>query len=214
MFKKTQVELKNIFPTCMLECYVDPRLADQVEEILIDKIDSMPTDHTGNLHTDYFSTERIDIKELCPKLYSEMEKAKDHFRELTTYKATNEFDAWVQDYRDEKAIHPRHQHGISGISGVYWVRANEGAGPLIFYNPDPVLDYVAADDWFNPYRGTIYEYMPEKGKMLLFPSYLQHEVMPSSPDVVRTTIAFNFISPDHKDPNKKFIEVVDDEHSS
>jgi hypothetical protein len=214
MFKKTDVELVNLFPTFMLECHVDPRLADQIEDILTSEIDGMPTEQTGSLHTDYFTDERIDIKGLCPKLYKEMEKAKDHAVDITTFKATNEFDAWVQDYRDDKAVHPRHQHGISGISGVYWVRANEGAGPLIFYNPDPTLDYVAAEDWFNPYRTTIYEYMPKKGMMLLFPSYLQHEVMPSLPNVVRTTIAFNFISPDHKDPNKKFIEVTDDDHTA
>lgn len=209
IFNKTSVKVQNFFPTLILECDIDLRLADQVEDILISHINNMPTDYTGNLHTDYFTDERINIKELCPKLYKEMEKSKDQFQELTTFKATNEFDAWVQDYRTEKATHPRHQHGISGISGVYWVRANEGAGPLLFYNPDPILDYVAADDMFNPYRSTFYEYIPQKGKMLLFPSYLHHEVMPSAPEVIRTTIAFNFISPDHKDPNKKFIEVTE-----
>ena len=209
MFKKTTVELKNLFPTCFLEFEIDPRLADQVEDILIPQINKMPTDHTGELHTDYFTDERINIKVLCPKLYKEMEKAKDQFRTLTTFKATNEFDAWIQDYRSEKAVHPRHQHGISGISGVYYIRANEGAGPLIFHNPDQVLDYTAADDWFNMYRSTIFEYMPVKGKMILFPSYLQHEVMPSQPGAIRTTIAFNFVSPDHKDPDKKYIEVTE-----
>lgn len=195
---KTSVNIRNHFPTCILECDVSAKLANEVENILIPHVETMPTDASGDLHTDYYSNERINIEKLCPKLVNEMVKAKDQYKKLTTFKATNNFDAWIQDYRNENARHRRHQHGISGISGVYWVRANENAASLIFYNPDSVIEYVSADDLFNPYRETMCEYVPVKGKMLLFPSYLQHEVIPSSTDVIRTTIAFNFISPDFK----------------
>jgi hypothetical protein len=35
-------------------------------------------------------------------------------------------------------------------------------------------------------------FKPIKGKIILFPSFLNHEVLPSQDGVVRTTIAFNF----------------------
>ena len=72
-------------------------------------------------------------------------------------------------------------------------QANEQAGALTFHNPNTVLDYVSADEIDNPYRSMHSHYQPVKGKLLLFPSYLQHEVQPSQEGVVRTTIAFNFL---------------------
>jgi uncharacterized protein (TIGR02466 family) len=81
---------------------------------------------------------------------------------------------------------------MNQISGVYWVRANENAGGLCFRNPNPFVEYA---QWMDSQYGyQEYEFQPIKGKLLLFPSYLKHAVMPSSSNVVRTTIAFNVVS--------------------
>jgi len=80
---------------------------------------------------------------------------------------------------------------MNKISGVYWVRANENAGGLCFRNPNPYVEYAHNEN--SQYGRRQFEFQPIKGKLLLFPSYLKHAVMPSSKNVVRTTIAFNVV---------------------
>ena len=190
------MQLHNHFPTAILEHQVDAELADKVEQQLLEHIETLPSRQefvAGNVATDFFSDSRIDIFTMFPDLIDEFVNAKNAYQEVTTFQCSNNLTFWIQDYRDETGIHVKHQHGVNGISGVYWIRANEHAAPIKFYNPNTVLDYVGADAMHNPYRSMSSVYMPVKGKMLLFPSFLQHEVLPSQAGVIRTTIAFNFL---------------------
>ena len=190
------MQLHNHFPTAILEHQVDAELADKVEQHLLEHIETLPSRQefvAGNVATDFFSDSPIDIFTMFPDLIDEFVNAKNAYQEVTTFQCSDNLTFWIQDYRDETGVHVKHQHGVNGISGVYWIRANEHAAPIKFYNPNTVLDYVAADAMHNPYRSTSHVYMPVKGKMLLFPSFLQHEVLPSQAGVIRTTIAFNFL---------------------
>jgi len=188
------MNIHNYFPTAILEHQVAEELSDRVEQELSLHIDSLPYNEgfRGNVATDYYSESRIDIFNMFPELITEFINARNTYYEITSFRTEDKINCWVQDYRDETGIHTRHHHGSSGISGVYWVRANEQAGPLAFYNPNTILDYVEADDKNNPYRNMTTMFKPIKGKIILFPSFLNHEVLPSQDGVVRTTIAFNF----------------------
>ena len=189
------MKIHNHFPIAILEHQVDVELADKVEQQLLEHIEALPyrDSFVGNVATDFFSDARIDIFTMFPDLIDEFVSARNAYQEVTTFQSSDKLTFWTQDYRDETGIHVKHQHGVNGISGVYWIRANEQAGALTFHNPNTVLDYVSADEIDNPYRSMHSSYQPVKGKLLLFPSYLQHEVQPSQEGVVRTTIAFNFL---------------------
>ena len=189
------MNIHNHFPIAILEHIVNQELADEVENVLVSHIDNLPYKESfkGDVATDFFAEERIDIVNLFPKLIDEFFNAKSVYEEVTSFTSSNNFTFWTQDYRSPTGIHIKHQHGVNGISGIYWVRANEYAGALSFHNPNAILDYVSAEHIDNPYRSMMNSYTPTKGKILLFPSYLQHEVQPSQEGVVRTTIAFNFI---------------------
>ena len=188
------MHIHNHFSTAILEHHVSLELADKVEQELLPHIKTLPyhKGFKGNVTTDYYTESRIDIFNMFPDLINEFVNARNRYHEITSFKTQDKINCWVQDYRDETGIHTRHHHGADGISGVYWVRANEQAGPLAFYNPNTIADYVEADDKTNPYRTMTAMYKPVKGKILLFPSYLNHEVLPSQDGVIRTTIAFNF----------------------
>ena len=191
------MQLHNHFPTAILEHQVCSSLADTVEQELIDHINVLPYEKAfkGNVATDYYeeTQTRIDIFNMFPDLITEFFNAKNNYQTSTGIEASDNISYWTQDYRDETGIHTKHHHGVDGISGVNWVRANEHAAPIKFYNPNTLLGYVEAKDLDNPYRSMSSVYMPVKGKMLLFPSFLQHEVLPSQAGVIRTTIAFNFL---------------------
>lgn len=186
----------NHFPICVLENKVSNELADSVEKKLLPYIEGLP-EEGGHLHTDYFTQNKLNLLEEVPELFEFLLETKRMYQQITAFKARDIPEmVWLQDYRSESAVHGKHVHGVSGISGVYWIRANDKAGPLRIYNPNVVLEYLAKYDNFNPYTTMSNDYYPEKGKLILFPSYLHHEVMPSLPGVVRTTIAYNYLSPD------------------
>ena len=62
----------------------------------------------------------------------------------------------------------------------------------MFRNPNPFTEYSQDyhPDAIFSWQGNIYNAV--KGRILMFPSYLKHQVLPSKKDVERTTIAFNF----------------------
>jgi uncharacterized protein (TIGR02466 family) len=94
-----------------------------------------------------------------------------------------------------------HAHPESAWSGVYYVDAGEPtvgdslSGILELRDPRPAVEMVPAPGWpfGNPVRIT-----PETGLMVLFPSWLYHQVHPYQGQRPRIAIAFN--APVHQNP--------------
>lgn len=197
------MRLDALFSVGFMHHEVDSKLADSVEELFLSRIDQLPK--TEHHYGDFLLPERIiDIQKDTPELFQEILNAKNCYAEATGMEVSEGIvETWIQDYRDEGQKHNRHCHGIHGISGIYWIRANEQAQDLRFYNPNALNAYVkyAAD---TPFGWTTYAYKPTKGTMLLFPSYIEHEVDPSGEDTIRTTLAFNFPYMQGLDYNSKY----------
>lgn len=183
--------IDSLFPVAILSYEVNQQLANYVESIFLEKIDSIPK--SVNQYSDFFLKDKIfDLQKDVPDLYNIIIDCKNEYQRITGLETTEEsFESWTQDYRDEGQYHNRHNHGINGISGIYWIRANEHASDLTFYNPNTVGPYAkyfkeTAFSWDNK------RYQAQKGTILIFPSYLDHGVDPSNNNTVRSTIAFNF----------------------
>jgi len=83
-----------------------------------------------------------------------------------------------------------HSHGHFDFSGVYYVKADENSGDLLFRDPRPAAitsEYVTSS--FN--GGEVYRITPEIGKLVIFPSYLDHMVLPSKSKDDRVSISWN-----------------------
>jgi len=89
-----------------------------------------------------------------------------------------------------------HNHPSSTISGVFWVKTSDKCGKLSF--PSPNLFYEAR--LLNSIDKNIREeqnycesfhFLPQEGKMILFPPQLYHGVAPNESDEDRISIAFN-----------------------
>ena len=88
-----------------------------------------------------------------------------------------------------------HSHGQFQFSGAYYVRAPKDSGQIVFRDPRPAAitnEYVTSQ--FN--GGEVYRIEPEEGKLLIFPSYLDHMVMPSKSDDDRVSISWNIKATD------------------
>lgn len=185
------MQVDAVFPVAIMHHKISDDIADKVEKVYLEKLDQIP--NTGHHYGDFGLPERvIDLKRDTPELLDEIIACKTHYETVTGLECSpGLMEFWTQDYRDQGQRHNRHCHGIHGISGVYWVRANENAQELNFFNPNPFPAY-ASHSKDTPFSWNGYGYKPEKGLMIFFPSYLEHEVQESPPNTIRSTIAFNF----------------------
>jgi len=94
-------------------------------------------------------------------------------------------NSWVQIYKKNQK-HTKHTHTNSAYSGIIYVDGNKNSGQTIFYHPlrDRLLEYdINFIEIFKP------EF--KINKLILFPSYIVHEVLEEKEDSNRTIISFN-----------------------
>lgn len=75
------------------------------------------------------------------------------------------------------------------ISGVYYYQTNGQDGDIAFINPYDAARYF---EFGRVSSNADNIYSPTVGRLLLFPSYLQHKVRPNNTDSIRISLAFNF----------------------
>lgn len=85
-----------------------------------------------------------------------------------------------------------HNHPISMLSGVYYIKAPENCGDIVFRDPREVrqmtmLPLKRQNRW--TYQRVFYH--PREGRLLIFPSWLLHEVKPNLSDEERICVSFN-----------------------
>lgn len=181
------------FSTPFLRYTISDELADMVESIIVPKLNLLK--HNKSQYTDFHNKAQKVITNLneIPELNDEIKKAFDLFVVKTGFNQVsyNVSSLWCQDYK-KGDIHELHHHGRAYISGIYWVRANENAGKIRFKNPNTMVDLWDTNKT-TPYSKTYEDFETKKGVIMLWPSYLYHEVLPGGEKCERTTIAFNFI---------------------
>jgi uncharacterized protein (TIGR02466 family) len=98
-------------------------------------------------------------------------------------------DCWVNIMPFQTA-HSLHLHPLSTISGTYYVKTPKGCPGLKF--EDPRLDrFMAAPPRHSPEAG--WATVPaEAGKLVLFESWLRHEVPANRVRGERVSISFNY----------------------
>jgi len=108
-------------------------------------------------------------------------------------KATPTFNnAWAMVNRQGHSTRA-HLHPNSVFSGVVYLQVPDGAGAIAFLDPRagaqmlvPPLRAAADEDRQGRVRR-----LPKVGELLLFPSWLWHEVEPTGQDQPRIAISFN-----------------------
>ena len=102
-------------------------------------------------------------------------------------------DCWV-NIMPEHAAHALHLHPLSLISGTYYVRTPPGCPGLKF--EDPRLDrFMAAPPRranARPANRPHVTYPAIAGNVILFESWLRHEVAPNAAPGERISISFNY----------------------
>jgi len=90
--------------------------------------------------------------------------------------------------------HAGHIHPHSILSGTFYVEAPKGSGVIRFEDPrlpQMMAAPVRADDAPEDLR-TFFTVEPEPGLLLMWESWLRHEVLPGKGKAERLSISFNF----------------------
>lgn len=179
------MEIHPNFSVPILYHSLDEEVSNDIEQLLIPRLSDLTSSQDQTQLSDFKHSQKIfNIYRETPILSQEIEKSVKFFCKNWGVKIPLILDYWVQDYKDNH-YHSRHNHPLSLISGIYWVRANKYASKLRIYSPNPY------DSFPLEFKQNFFDITPKKGLLILFPSYIYHEVLINSSNSIRTTIAFN-----------------------
>ena len=125
----------------------------------------------------------------------EIEKQANNFaKEIEINQSLKLSNLWI-NINGYKDFNLRHTHENSIISGVFYVKAPDKSSKITFYHPASKL---MVREWNinlkrNNYTSSVWSITPQKGRLLLFPSWLEHEVSPNLSQESRISISFNIV---------------------
>jgi len=93
---------------------------------------------------------------------------------------------------NKDAFNEKHHHGNSALSAAYYVKAEQNAGNIVFYDPRQanVFHHPTSKE-VNSVNAQVQSVTPKAGTLVLFPSYLEHKVNPNLSNDERIVISFN-----------------------
>lgn len=102
-------------------------------------------------------------------------------------------DCWV-NIMPRRVVHSLHLHPLSFISGTYYVKTPPGCSKIKFEDPR-LSKFMAAPPRLPDVRDEnrqFVSYTAETGKVILFESWLRHEVAANPSEEDRVSISFNY----------------------
>ena len=104
-------------------------------------------------------------------------------------------DAWV-NINKPGDYNVKHNHPFCNLAGVLWIKCSENCGNIEFENPSGFQTYREIDSYIDDFkdRNNIYPayfFPPIEGRVLVFPSYLSHQVQENKSDEDRISVSFN-----------------------
>jgi uncharacterized protein (TIGR02466 family) len=82
----------------------------------------------------------------------------------------------------------KHHHGNQDISGCYYYQTNGEDGEILFINP---VEELSLNDLYRNYTNFSWYHIPQVGKLMLFPSFMEHCVNRNVTDSHRISMSFN-----------------------
>jgi uncharacterized protein (TIGR02466 family) len=154
-------------------------------------------EYNTKAETTYYSMDDLPFVNGINELKQIMCDAAEHLAagqgvDITKYKAIIP-NIWMSNMRKGSA-HLKHAHGGSMYSGTYYVKCPEGSGNIRFYNPSTHLlnltrPPISQDD--NAITSPWVDFKPIPGKLMLWNSYVEHEVLENTNTQPRISISFN-----------------------
>jgi len=186
-------QLLTLYPTCVFAGKLsDVTLCDRLETSYraMHAAKDGKLDHGNFMSQDNIQT-RAEMKELVDVVMAESGQVLDFLRvKRDSHYITN---MWV-NITNPNHRHALHIHPNCLLSGILYVRTPQNCGHTVFSDPRPgarMLEFSHTE--MTPANMGTYHIVPEKGLMLMWPSYLPHAVErgDADPNDARIVAAFN-----------------------
>ncbi len=89
-----------------------------------------------------------------------------------------------------------HNHPLVDLSGVFWIKSPKNSGNLEFASPHDYVQYKEMGFYSKKYKDDnkifpTYYFNPVEGRIIIFPSFLLHRVLPNHSTEDRISVSFN-----------------------
>jgi len=107
-------------------------------------------------------------------------------------------DLWfnVNYYKDYNLAHD-HFDAYNKLSGVYYVKAPKDCGKIILYHPGKYVEHSwgvkTPKGRHNEWTASIWRFQAKPGKLMIFPSWLEHSVEHNLSKSPRVSFSFNIV---------------------
>jgi uncharacterized protein (TIGR02466 family) len=196
--------VRVLFPTLIYEAWYPSYETDK--EKLISYVQKLQENDTEGQrisaqeypsgYTSYYTRSNLFTDPLLADLVSFIHQCAGNFATQHHWDTKNfepVINALFANINPKFSNHPDHMHPYSHISGVFYVKSEIGSPPLSFKDPrmgrwmmPPAADGTRAENTFHA------RIKAEAGKLLLFPSWLEHGVPQNKSDHERMSMSFNF----------------------
>ena len=137
---------------------------------------------------DYDMKKNKILSPLYKNINNKLKEIQKQFNTDNNIEITN---AWININKKGNKNHA-HIHPKSLLSGVVYISSNDYSGNLVFSRNDGYKHYLSAEETnLKMFIQTAVSYKPEVGKIIIFPSWIEHYVEENLSDEVRISLSFN-----------------------
>ena len=185
----------NLFPSVIHQ--FDVNGFNEIQDELIDFVYNMrekdPVGHTisnrRGWQSSCFSIENEDdvLKKFLTNCLAEFPPIKKSVRLFVS--------AWV-NINPPEAFNMKHNHPTSDLSGVLWIKSQKDCGNIIFESPRSFATHQEIECYNEDFKENnnyfhSFSFNPVAGRLLVFPSHLEHHVAFNESQEDRISVSFN-----------------------
>ena len=103
--------------------------------------------------------------------------------------------AWI-NINPPEAFNMKHNHPTSDLSGVLWIKCQKDCGNITFESPRSFATHQEIDSYTEDFKKNnnyfhSFSFNPVAGRILVFPSHLEHHVDFNQSQEDRISVSFN-----------------------
>lgn len=127
----------------------------------------------------------------CAHLYAKFQECIDEYSSELGFKRNVIHESWANILYKNGSVNI-HRHHNSVVSGAFYPHVESQSAPLVFVSPLDGYRMIDLTQFTTPtsYAANIHQVDAHTGKLVLFPSWLQHHV-PHNESALRVTLSFN-----------------------
>jgi uncharacterized protein (TIGR02466 family) len=190
------MKIHSLFPQAVYFSTLERALTEE-ELKTIDEYKKKTKKNSGNKFStdlEQFTTDSYVLKHKTLKNLKEdlTTKIKEYFNEIVCTKDSITpyiTQSWFK-YTETGQFHHSHHHLNSYLSGIFYIRAKKEVDEIIFNKSnDRQLALIVTKP--NPFNAMSCRLSVKTGDVILFPSTLEHEVLPKKGTDLRISLSFN-----------------------